>query len=123
MSYCFNPDCSQPDNLQWQDQCNSCGANLLLNQRYRGIKLLGKSQLALTIEVIDIKPNQLEPDNHNSHKVLKILLTDYPKAVELFQQEAQILGQMDHVGIPKLSEDGYFSFQPHWQQSRQSTPV
>lgn len=118
MSYCFNPNCSQPDNLQWQDQCNSCNANLLLNQRYRGIKLLGKSQLALTIEVIDIKLNQLKPDNHNSQtKVLKILLTDYPKAVELFQQEAQILGQMNHVGIPKLSEDGYFSFQPHWQQN------
>jgi serine/threonine protein kinase len=118
MSYCFNPYCSKPNNLERQDICNSCGASLLLHQRYRGIKLLGKSQLALTIEVIDIKSNQLQQDNHtSSSKVLKILLTDYPKAVELFQQEAQVLAQMNNVGIPKLSEDGYFSFQPQWQQN------
>jgi serine/threonine protein kinase len=116
MSYCFNPYCSEPSSFQLQDECNSCGASLLLNKRYRGIKLLGKSQLALTIEVSDIEPNQLEPGNHNSNtKVLKILLTDYPKALELFQQEARILAQMNHVGIPKLSGDGYFSFQPQWQ--------
>jgi serine/threonine protein kinase len=118
MSYCFNPYCSAPNNLERQDKCNSCGASLLLYQRYRGIKLLGKSQLALTIEVIDIKSNQLKQDNHtSSSKVLKILLTDYPKAVELFQQEAQVLAQMNHAGIPKLSGDGYFSFQPQWQQN------
>jgi serine/threonine protein kinase len=118
MSYCFNPYCSAPNNLERQDICNSCGASLLLNQRYRGIKLLGKSQLALTIEVIDIKSNQLEQNNHASNsKVLKILLTDYPKAVELFQQEAQVLAQMNHESIPKLSGNGYFSFQPTWQQN------
>jgi serine/threonine protein kinase len=122
MSYCFNPYCSKPNNFKQQDQCHSCGASLLLHQRYRGIKLLGKSQLALTIEVtdevIDIKSNQLKQDNHTpSSKVLKVLLTDYPKAVELFQQEAQVLAQMNHAGIPKLSEDGYFSFQPQWQQN------
>jgi serine/threonine protein kinase len=102
-----------PDNLERQDICNSCGASLLLHQRYRGIKLLGKSQLALTIEVSDLQQNE---QNSNT-KVLKILLTDYPKAVELFQQEAQVLAQMNHRGIPKLSGDGYFSFQPQWQQN------
>lgn len=112
MSYCFNPYCSAPNNLERQDKCNSCGAGLLLHQRYRGIKLLGKSQLALTIEVTDNQGNQTP-----SNKVLKILLTDYPKAVELFQQEAQVLAQMNHGGIPKLSGDGYFSFQPQWQQN------
>jgi serine/threonine protein kinase len=104
MSYCFNPYCSKPNNFKQQDQCHSCGASLLLHQRYRGIKLLGKSQLALTIEVtdevIDIKSNQLKQDNHTpSSKVLKVLLTDYPKAVELFQQEAQVLQQYFHRDI------------------------
>ncbi|MGL5833071.1 MAG: protein kinase domain-containing protein [Waterburya sp.] len=112
MSYCFNPYCSKPNNHERQDKCNSCGANLLLHQRYRGIKLLGKSQLALTIEVTDNQDNQ-----PSDSKVLKILLTDYPKAVELFQQEAQVLAQMNHAGIPKLSGDGYFSFQPQWQKN------
>ncbi|MGL6344533.1 MAG: 4-Cys prefix domain-containing protein, partial [Waterburya sp.] len=112
MSYCFNPYCSKPKNHERQDKCNSCGASLILHQRYRGIKLLGKSQLALTIEVTDNQDHQTP-----SSKVLKILLTDYPKAVELFQQEAQVLAQMNHEGIPKLSGDGYFSFQPQWQQN------
>ena len=49
-----------------------------------------------------------------SPKVLKILLTNYPKAVELFQQEAKILRQINHKGIPTLATDGYFSFQPQW---------
>lgn len=108
MSYCFNPSCSQPNNNS-QNRCRCCGSRLLLKQRYYGIKLLGKSQLALTVEVGDLEQDE-------SNKVLKILLTDYPKAVELFQQEAQILGKIKHRGIPNLVTDGYFSFQPQWNK-------
>ncbi|MGD1918330.1 MAG: serine/threonine protein kinase [Pleurocapsa sp.] len=114
MSYCFNPYCSHPHNSS-QDICNHCGANLLLQQRYRGVKLLGKSQLALTVEVIDTHHEGATEDLADlSPKVLKILLTNYPKAVELFQQEAKILRQINHKGIPTLATDGYFSFQPQW---------
>ena len=102
MSYCFNPDCDRPSNQQL-DICGSCGAKLLLDNRYRGIKLLGRSQLTLTVEAEDLKSPGL--------KVVKILLTNYPKAIALFQQEAQILGQMNHPGIPKLATDGYFRFE------------
>ena len=117
MSYCFNPHCSQPHNSDRRDICNSCGCDLLLDRRYLGIKLLGKSQLALTIEAIDTKQDRLKATSKNVTKVLKILLTDYPKAVELFQREAQILGQMNHEGIPKVVADGYFSFQPQWSKN------
>jgi|GEM_PF-4211578 len=109
MSYCFNPNCLKPQNSDKQDRCSSCNASLLWQQRYRGIKLLGKSQLALTIEVIDIQQKQ--------SLVLKILLTNYPKAVELFEQEARILRELDYVGIPKIAVGGYFSFQPQWHQN------
>ena len=108
MSYCFNPNCSQPDNSDDRDRCSSCNSNLLWQQHYRGIKLLGKSQLALTVEAVDIR--------HQQSLVLKILLTNYPKAVELFQQEAYILEQLDCVGIPKIAADGYFFFQPQWRK-------
>ncbi len=111
MSYCFNPYCSQPENSPQQDICSGCGANLIWKERYRGIKLLGKSQLALTIEITEIDNNQSE------NKVLKILLTNYPKAVELFQQEACILGQMNHIGLPKIATEGYFSWQPQWSKN------
>jgi serine/threonine protein kinase len=42
-------------------------------------------------------------------KVLKEELNDNTKAVELFQQEAAVLGQLNHPGLPE--EDGYFPFQ------------
>ena len=108
MSYCFNPYCCQPNNQHQSDICSSCGQNLLLIERYKGVKLLGKSQLTLTIEVIDLAASKV---NECEHKVLKILLTDYPKAIALFQQEARILAQIDHADIPKLATDGYFSWQ------------
>ena len=111
MSYCFNPYCCQPNNQHQSDICSSCGQNLLLNERYRGVKLLGKSQLTLTIEAIEIDSIESKEDNACKHKVIKILLTDYPKAIALFQQEAQILAQINHAGIPKLATDGYFSWQ------------
>ena len=107
MNYCFNPECHQPQNESQLDICNSCGCRLILKERFRGIRLLGKSHLALTMEVEAIDSS---PENSDRY-VLKILLTDYPKAIELFQQEAQILGQLDHDGIPKIATDGYFNFQ------------
>ena len=109
MSYCFNPYCHQPEN-RLQDICQGCGANLLLKQRYQGVKSLGKSQLASTIEVKDLRQQPA------SSKVIKILLTDYYKAVSLFQQEAEILSQVNHPGIPKIAAEGYFSWQPQWSK-------
>lgn len=111
MSYCFNPRCCQPNNEPQLDVCNSCGAELLLEGRYRGVKLLGKSQLAMTLEVFALNNSEQDPKT-SPHKVLKILLTDYPKAVELFQQEAEILGTINHESIPKIAPDGYFTWQP-----------
>ena len=110
MSYCFNPDCCQPNNEHKLDICSSCGQNLLLKERYRGIKLLGKSQLTLTIEAIEIDSIESKVDERE-RKVIKILLTDFNKAISLFQQEARILAQINHAGIPKLANDGYFSWQ------------
>ena len=113
MSYCFNPRCCQ-FNDDARNKCHSCGASLWLQQRYKGVKLLNKSQLALTIEVVDvIERSHCERDN-SSNKVLKLLLTHYPKAVKLFKQEAEVLTKVSHQGIPTLAKDGYFSFQPEW---------
>ena len=116
MSYCLNPNCCQPNNQHQGDICSNCGANLLLKGRYRGVKLLSKSQLAAAIEVVDLDPIQLEKIGDDNHRVLKILLTDYPKAIALFQQEAHILGQMNHPGIPKLVANGHFTSSPNCSQ-------
>jgi serine/threonine protein kinase len=108
MSYCFNPDCPHPhQENNHEEVCNYCGANLIIQQRYRGVSLLGKSQLTLTLEVSSLEFPQ-------TNKVLKILLTSYPKAVELFQQEARILQQINHPGIPQVQAEGYFVTQVTW---------
>jgi WD40 repeat protein len=45
-------------------------------------------------------------------KVLKETHTSNLKAVELFQQEAIVLSQLHHAGIPLIEPDGYFQFLP-----------
>ncbi|WP_233258200.1 protein kinase [[Phormidium] sp. ETS-05] len=43
-----------------------------------------------------------------------MLLLDNPKAISLFQQEAKVLQELNHPGIPKA--DGYFTFLPRNSQ-------
>ncbi|WP_287314702.1 protein kinase [Moorena sp. SIO1G6] len=51
-----------------------------------------------------------QKSNHNTLKVLKVL-TDYQsRAIELFEQEAWVLSQLNHPGITK--SEGTFIFSP-----------
>ena len=43
-------------------------------------------------------------------KVLKVLINNSNKAIELFQREAQVLSQLNHPGIPQVEPGGYFTF-------------
>ncbi|WP_242072358.1 serine/threonine-protein kinase [Microcoleus sp. FACHB-68] len=70
--------------------------------RYRGIRLLGKGGFGKTFEI----------DDAGTPKVLKLLLTSYPKAVVLFKREAEVLRHLDHPGIPKVESEGYFTWKP-----------
>jgi ABC-type branched-subunit amino acid transport system substrate-binding protein/tRNA A-37 threonylcarbamoyl transferase component Bud32 len=60
-----------------------------------------------------------EVDDRGTLKVLKVLnparFSDprsKQKVVSLFQQEAEVLSQLHHSGIPKVDSDGYFPFWP-----------
>lgn len=75
---------------------------LLLQNRYRVVQRLGQGGQCETWEI----------DDCGTRKVLKVLLDNYPKAVQLFQREAHVLEQLNHPGIPKVEPDGYFTFQP-----------
>lgn len=103
MSYCFNPNCPQPDDLlnAGQEICRNCSTELLLQNRYRGVKKLGSGYFAQTIEV----------EAGNEKKLVKVLLTNYHKAVSLFKREAEVLSLLQHPGIPKVEPEGYFSFE------------
>ncbi|WP_082650662.1 protein kinase domain-containing protein [Mastigocoleus testarum] len=108
MSLCINPHCSKPDNSDNILFCQSCGSELLLEGRYRATKLLGRGGFGQTYEVSDAR--------RNIPKVLKILINNQPKAVELFQREAEVLKTLNHPGIPKVEEDDYFVYLPRSQQ-------
>ena len=89
--------------------CSSCGSELLLEARYRVMRLLGQGGCGKTFEV---------SDRDGTPKVLKILINNHPKYVELFQREALVLSQLNHPGIPLVESDAYFTLSP-----KKSTPA
>lgn len=66
------------------------------------IKQLGGGGFGKTFEI----------DDQGKCKVLKVLLKNHPKAVSLFKQEAKVLSNLNHPGIPKVDRDGYFTYTP-----------
>ncbi len=104
MSYCINPKCPKPaDPLNAHHlSCCHCGSQLLLQQRYRVKQLLSKGDSTKTYEV----------DDQGTPKILKVFLLNDSQSVALFQQEAQILSQLHHPGLPRVKSDSYFTFSP-----------
>ncbi|MEH2461797.1 serine/threonine protein kinase [Nostoc sp.] len=104
MTYCINPHCPKPvDPLNANNLiCRNCGSEILLQGRYRVIKQLGQGGFGNTFEV----------DECGKTKVLKVLTENNLKAIELFQQEAKVLSQLNSAGIPKVEPDSYFTLLP-----------
>ena len=100
MSLCINPNCPYPENSDHVLFCQACGSELLLVGRYQVNRLLSrKGGFGRTYEV----------SQDSTPKVLKVLIKqDEPRAIELFQQEARVLQQLNHPGIPKGDE--YFTY-------------
>ncbi len=102
MSHCINPTCHFADSRG--DYCNSCGTELVLDRRYRVLKPLTNTEAAASgfgyiYEIME----------GSQSKILKVLLSKHnndPKAIALFQQEAEVLKRLNGQGIPKV--DGYF---------------
>ena len=102
MSYCLNPACTQPQNSD-VTFCQSCGAKLLLRERYRAVRQIGQGGFGKTFLAVDQDlPNkpacvikQFSPQIQGA--------SGLQKATELFEQEAvqlNILGK--HPQIPEL---------------------
>ncbi len=113
MSYCLNPNCSQPQNPQGTKFCLSCGSKLLLKERYRTIQPIGQGGFGRTFLAIDedkpSKPScvikQFFPQAQGTKTV--------KKASELFNQEAVRLDELGkHPQIPELL--AHFTQEP-WQ--------
>ena len=105
MSLCINPVCPQPNHPDNDENrfCQSCGSQLELIGRYRVLRLLSdKTGFSKVYEAY-------EQDTPKILKVLKEELANDPKAVSLFQQEVNVLEQLNHPGIPIA--EGYFPYQ------------
>ncbi len=99
MSLCINPVCPHPNNADSNRFCQACGSELILINCYRVVRLLSdKGGFANTYEV----------QEKETLKVLKVLTQNHPHAIALFQQEAQVLNELNHPGIPK--GEGYFTY-------------
>lgn len=103
MSYCLNSLCSHPENPENMKVCQTCGAKLLLKERYRAIKPIGQGGFGRTFLAIDEdKPSkppcvikQFYPQAQGTNTV--------QKAIELFNQEAVQLDELgQHPQIPEL---------------------
>jgi serine/threonine protein kinase len=104
MSYCLNPNCSHPRNPDDTAQCQTCGTQLLLKNRYRAVKFLGAGGMGRNYLAID-------EDTPSKRKcVIKQFspstkLRDEPevfqKALELFNREAQALDRLGD-GCPQI---------------------
>jgi len=108
MSLCINPTCTEPDHPGNDSSriCQSCGTGLILQDRYRVMRLINqRSGFGRVYEAYE----------RNIPKLLKVLKPAHnhnPKAVQLFQQEAQVLAELHHPGVPKVEDEGYFQVLP-----------
>ena len=109
MSQCLNPTCLH-QNLQDASFCEKCGGKILLDGRYRPIKILGEGGFGRTFQALDEK-------RLNTPCVIKQFLPQQAgsialqKATELFKQESERLQELGkHPQIPDLlaffPEDG-----------------
>lgn len=108
MSLCINPHCPQPNHPDNGSSrtCQACGAELLLQGRYRVMRLISnQSGFGQVYEAYERNIPKLL-------KILKQVYNDNPKALELFQREAQVLSRLSHPGLPKVEADGYFQYRP-----------
>ena len=112
MTYCVNPDCSQPQNPDNNKFCHHCSSPLLLKERYRPIQLIGQGGFGRTFLAIDEDiPSQ--PQCVVKQLYLQGINTEScDKAIALFRQEAVRLDRLGkHPQIPALLA--------HFEQDRQ----
>ncbi|HBY75616.1 MAG TPA: serine/threonine protein kinase, partial [Cyanobacteria bacterium UBA11148] len=103
MSYCLNLTCHNPQNQNGTKFCQSCGAKILLGDRYQPIQQIGQGGFGRTFLAVDeYKPSkprcvikQFFPQIQGNKNAKKV--------AELFEQEAVRLDELGkHSQIPEL---------------------
>jgi serine/threonine protein kinase len=105
MSICINPQCPQPESLDELLFCRGCGSGLLLGNKYRVTKLISeKGGWGGTYEIVE----GWVP------KVLKILKSDRPDAIELFDREFRFLNEVTGKDLISVAHvEDLFTYKPN----------
>ena len=112
VSYCINPQCSHRRNSDDAQQCQTCGTDLLLGDRYRLVRPLRELSDAFPTEIFEVEDWDLDAEDAEKPKVVKILNRYYNSlSLKLFQREATVLISLDIAGLPRVAADGYFTVQ------------
>lgn len=103
MSYCLNPTCTKPENPNQAEFCQTCGTKLVLRDRYRISKVLGRGGFGTTFLSVDMglpgQPTCVVKQLRPAVSAPQIL----QMARELFQREASTLGKVgNHPQLPRL---------------------
>ncbi|MEG4576487.1 serine/threonine-protein kinase [Microcoleus sp. N3A4] len=111
MSYCLNPTCQNPQNADRTQFCLNCGSKLLLRERYRAIKPLGRGGFGRTFLAVDEDKPSKPRCAIKQFFPLSQGTSSSEKAAELFNREAVRLDELGkHPQIPELLA--------HFQQER-----
>ena len=122
LSYCLNPHCPHPQNPSHLKVCQSCGSKLILHDRYRPLKKIGKGGFGATFLSIDLSLpgnpicviKQLRPSANDRE--------GFQMALDLFEREAKTLGKLDHPQIPRLldyfEQNNYFYLIQTWVKGK-----
>lgn len=112
MSYCFSPNCPQPETAEDSERCQSCGSATRLQNRYIAIRPIGQGGFGRTFLALDFSQSSKAPC------VIKQFFPQVQgsraleEAARLFQQEALQLQKLgSHSQIPELldhfEQDGH----------------
>jgi serine/threonine protein kinase len=107
--YCINPLCNSRVNKDSTLICESCGANLFINQRFKLIKLiegLNTNDEVDFYEALDLCGSYNSPPN--TIKILKVLKSGSYVRREMFQRGAQILKSLVNPRLPSVDVEDYF---------------
>ncbi len=103
MSYCFNPNCPQPQNPEGMNFCQQCGSKLLLKERYRALKIIGQGGFGKTFFAFDADKPSHPPCVIKQFLSQRQGINQAQKAAKLFAQEALQLEKLGkHDQIPEL---------------------
>ncbi len=107
MSYCFNPNCYQPQNSHGEKICQACGSQLLLKDRYRAISFLDSGGMSRNFLGVDMDmPEEKRCAIKQFFPAPQVLddIQAFEKSIELFQREGAQLDRLGHESdrIPQL---------------------